>query len=81
MSNGLAPWYAYRAMMISRLIALDKQPGIRPVDVGETWRRLMAECMLWVTGQAAKSACGIDQLAGGVEVWIEGGIHDMRVLW
>ena len=41
--NGRPPWAAYRALLSGRLIALDKQPGIRPVGVGETWRRLMAK--------------------------------------
>ena len=41
----------------------------------------MEKCLLWVTGQEAKSACGIEQLAGGVEAGIEGDIHAMRVLW
>ena len=51
--------------MSVRLIALDKQPGIRLVGVGETWQRLMAKCLLQVTGQEAKVICGIDQLAEG----------------
>ena len=45
-ANGRPPWDAYRALMSIRLITLDKQPGVRPVGVGETWRRLMAECIL-----------------------------------
>ena len=34
LGNGWPPWAAYRALMSSRLIALDKQPGIRSVDLG-----------------------------------------------
>ena len=48
LGNGRPPWAAYRSLMSGRLIALDKQPGIRPVGVGETWRRLMAKCLLKV---------------------------------
>ena len=40
----------------------------------------MDECLLQVTGQEAKAACGTKQLSGGVESRIEGGIHTMRVL-
>ena len=36
MGNGRLPWSAFRALMSGRLIALDKQPGIRLVGVGET---------------------------------------------
>ena len=79
--NGWPPWSAYHAMMSGRLIALEKCPGIRLVGIGETWRRLLAKCLLRVTGQEAKAACGTEQLAGGVETGIEGAIQAMRLLW
>ena len=81
LSNGRPPWDAYQAMMSGRLIALDNQSGVRPVGVGETWRRLMAKCLLRVTGQETKAACGTEQLAGSVESGIEGAIHAMILLW
>ena len=68
-------------MMSGRMIALDKQPGVRPVKVGETWRCLMAKCVLRVTGQEAKAACETEQLALGAETDMEAGIHAMRLLW
>ena len=34
LSNGHPQWAAYRDMRSVRLIALDKQPGVRPVRVG-----------------------------------------------
>ena len=67
--------------MSGRLIALDKQPGIRPVVLGETWRRIMEKCLLRLEGPEAKESCGTAQLTGGVVVGIEGAIHAMRVLW
>ena len=67
--------------MSSRLIALENHPGVIPVEVGETWRRLISKYLLQVTGQETKAACGTEQLAGGVESGIEGGIHAMFVLW
>ena len=67
--------------MRGRLIALDKQLGIRPFGMEETWLILMAKCLLQVTGPEAKAACGTSQLSGGVEAGIEGAIHAMRVLW
>ena len=60
LSNGQPPWAAYCALMSGWLIALDKSPGIRPVGIGETWRRLLAKCLLRVSGQEAKTACGTD---------------------
>ena len=80
MYYGRPPWAAYRLLIIGWLIVLHKQPGIRPVGVGDTWRRMMEKCLLQVTGQEAKAACGTAQLAGGVEAVIEGVIHAMRVL-
>ena len=59
-------------MMSGRLIVLDKSSGIRLVGIDETWRRLLAKCLLRVTGQEAKAACGMEKLAGGVEAGIEG---------
>ena len=63
MVNGRPPWAAYRALMSGRLIAMDKQPGIRPVRVGETWSRLMEKILLRVVGPEAKAACGTTELA------------------
>ena len=81
LGNGWPPWAAYWALMNGQLIALDKQPGIRPFGVGGTWRRMMAKCLLKVTGPEAKAAWGTTQLAGGLEAGIEGAIHAMRVPW
>ena len=67
--------------MSGRLCALDKCPGVRPVGVGETWRRATAKILLLVAGAEAKEACGIDQLCAGLEAGIEGGIHAMQALW
>ena len=58
LGNGRPPWAAYRSLMSGQLIALDKQPGIRPVWVGETWQRMMVKCLLRVAGPEAKAACG-----------------------
>ena len=57
-------------MISSRLIALDKHPRVRPVEVGETLRRLMEKCLLQVTVQEAKAACGTEQLSRGVDAGI-----------
>ena len=67
--------------MCGRIVALEKQPWVRPVGVGEIWRHLMAKCVLRVKGQEAKAACRTEQLSGGVEAGIYGGIHDTSLLW
>ena len=54
LGNGRPQWNAYQAMMSGWLIALDNQPGFRPV--GETWGRMVANCLLPVRGQDSKAA-------------------------
>ena len=66
LDNGRPLWDAQRELISGWLIALYKQPGIRPVGMGEKWRRMMTKYLLWVTGQEAKAACGTAQLSGGV---------------
>ena len=46
MANSSPPWAAYRAFREGRLIAPDKQPGIRPIGIGEIWSRLFAKVVL-----------------------------------
>ena len=61
----------------SRLCGVAGEQAVRPARVRENWRRLMAKCVLRGTGQETKAACGTEQMAGGVEAGIEGGIHAM----
>ena len=56
-ANGSPPWTAYRAFMSGRLIALDKQPDIFLVGVGETWRRLFDKIVLKVMVLDAMTSC------------------------
>ena len=37
LANETPPWAAYRTMMASRLVALNKEPGVRPVGIGKTY--------------------------------------------
>ena len=80
LGNGRPPWAAYLALRSGRLIALYKQPGIRPFGVRETWRRMMVKCLIRVSGPESKAACGTMQLTGGLEAGIEGTIHAMIIL-
>ena len=67
--------------MANRLIALDKCPGVRPVGIGEIWRRIFAKCVIVFAGGEAKEECGDEQLCAGLEAGIEGGIHAARQAW
>ena len=49
--------------------------------MGDTWCQMLAKCMIVVTGEEAKEACGMEQLCGEMEAVIKGGIHAVRLLW
>ena len=63
------------------LIVIDKQPGIRPVGVGETWQHIFANIVLEVTGPEATMTCQDDQLCAGLKELIDGVIHGVQDLW
>jgi hypothetical protein len=81
LANSSPPWAAYRAMMACRLVALDKQPGVRPVGIGEIYRRLWAKCLLKVIGTQATIACGNYNLCAGLAAGIEGAVHAVKEVW
>uniref|UniRef100_A0A7S3DM41 Uncharacterized protein n=1 Tax=Entomoneis paludosa TaxID=265537 RepID=A0A7S3DM41_9STRA len=64
--------------MACRLVALDKCPGVRPVGIGESFRRLMAKCIVLVAGHSATIACGSSNLCAGLSAGIEGALHAMK---
>lgn len=80
-SNKLYPWASIRALMSCRLVSLDKNPGVRPIGIGQIWRRAMAKCFLAVTAPAATEACAADQLCAGLSAGIEGAIHAATTFW
>ena len=69
------PWAAYRALVVCRLVGLDKRPGVRPVGIGETLRRALDKLVMRAAGDQAKRACGNLQLCAGLEAGIEGATH------
>ncbi|KAL7477563.1 hypothetical protein ACHAW6_003395, partial [Cyclotella cf. meneghiniana] len=75
LANTSPPWASYRAMRQGRLVVLDKQPGIRPLGIGETWMRAVSKLVLAQCGTDGKEACGNSQLCAGLEAGIEGAIR------
>ena len=73
--NFSPPWAAYCALMSCRLVALDKQPGVHPVGIGETLRRALDKLVKRASGDQAKTAYGNLQLCAGLEAVIEGSMH------
>ena len=81
LGNTSPPFAAYRAMMACRLVALDKCPGVRPVGIGEIFRRLFAKCVMKTVGPQATAACGSVNLCAGLAAGIEGAVHAIRDRW
>ena len=52
-------------------------PGVRPVGIGEIWKRGIAKCALKIVGEDAKGACGSTNLCAGLEAGIEGALHSV----
>ena len=75
LGNDSPPWAAYWALMACRLVALNKQPGVRSLGIGEVWRRGLAKCILVCCGEDAKAAFGSTNLCAGLEAGIEGALH------
>ena len=67
--------------MANRLIALEKCPGLRPIGIGEYLCCVLGCVLALVTRWKAQSACGVDQLAFGMQSGIEGAIHAMSTLY
>ncbi|KAL1446997.1 hypothetical protein WDU94_013938, partial [Cyamophila willieti] len=81
LNNQSVSWDKIQALMSSRLIALDKCPGVRPIGIGECLRRILSKCMLEITGDDVTNACGKDQLRSGLKGGIEGAVHAMSTLF
>ena len=81
MANKSPPWAALWAFLASRLLAVNKMPGIRPLGCGEIWHHLFAKVLLMVAMLEAEIECGTNQLWGGLRLGIEGGIQAMKTAW
>ena len=64
-----------------RLIPLEKNPGIRPIGIGEVLRRIMGKAVGWVLKEDLMQAAGPLQAAGGLQGGAEAAIHAMRTIF
>ena len=73
--EGLAP------LMSCRLIALDKNPGVRPIGICEVVRRIIAKAILSVTSGDIQDAAGSLQLCAGQRSGTEAAVHAMNTVF
>ena len=64
-------------LMACRLIPLDKNPGLRPIGIGEVLRRITGKAVLSVLRKDVENAAGGLQLCAGQKAGCEAGIHAM----
>ena len=66
------------AFICCRLVPLDKQPGIRPIGIGEVMRRIIGKSIGWTIKKDLMETAGPLQAAGGAKGGAEAAIHAMR---
>ena len=69
--NTITPWEDICALVACRLIALNKCPGVRPIEIGETLHRIIGKTICLATRIDATTVCGSDQLCAGLSSGIE----------
>ena len=72
---------ALRGFTCSRLIALDKQPGVRPIGIGDVSRRVIGKAILSVIKEDIMRVAGVRQLCVGQQAGCEAAIHALRCIY
>ena len=61
-----------------RLIALDKYPGVRPIVIGETVRRIIGKAISTTITETIQDAAGPLKVSAGHVSGCEAAVHAMR---
>ena len=65
----------------SRLVALDKCPGIRPIGIGEVVRRIIGKAIMRIVKHDLQDAVGSIQLCAGQLAGCEAAVHAMKSIF
>lgn len=68
-------------LIACRLVALDKCPGVHPIGIGETIRRIMAKAILRILAPDIQEVAGSSQLCAGQEAGCEAAVHAMQKIF
>ena len=68
------------ALLASRLVPLDKQPGLRPIGVGEVLRRIAGKVVMSVTREDVIKSSSKSQMCGR-KAGSEAAIHAMKQMY
>ena len=60
---------------------MDKKPGVRPIEVGNVLRRIIAKPILYVIGNYIQLSAGALQTFAGHGAGSEAAIHSMRTIF
>ena len=61
-----------------RLLTLNKNPGVRPIGIGEILRRIIGKAVMWTLSSDIEKAAGPLQVSSGVKGGAEAAIHAMH---
>ena len=65
----------------SRLVGFDKCPGVRPIGISETVRRIVGKAIMTVLNPYVAASTGPVQLCAGLQASCEAGVHALRALF
>ena len=77
----LVETHTIEALLFYRLISLDKNPGLRPIGVGEVLRRIAGKVTVSVLKEYVIKYTGTLQVCNGQEAGIEVAIHSMNMMY
>ena len=69
------------AFVACRLIPLNKNPGVRPIGIGEVPRRIIAKVILRMASDDIQAAAGPLQTCAGHKAGCEAAVHAMREIF